>query len=302
LETIASIDIGSNTLRLLVAEKTDEGYRPLFRDREIVRLGGNFYPQKVLSDDAMARAAKVLVRFKNLAEMHGAFDIRAVATGVLREAANSIVFLEKIREEANIPVHIISGKEEAALMARGVLSGVKTEPGKALIFDLGGGSTEFVFTRGNQVRELLSLPLGVVILTEKLLLSNPPTLPEQQQVRNQVRNILREKLSRSGIIEVLIGTAGTVTTLAAISENLKEYDPAVINGIRLSRDRLEQLAETLLSLNLEDRRHLTGLEKGRADLICAGILVILEIMDHFSQDCLWVSDSGLLEGIILSKV
>jgi exopolyphosphatase/guanosine-5'-triphosphate,3'-diphosphate pyrophosphatase len=300
LETIASIDIGSNTLRLLIAEKIDEGYRPVFRDREIVRLGGNFYPQKVLADAAVARAVNVLIRFRELAEKHGVSAIRAVATGVLREAVNNLVFLEKIREEVNISVRIISGEEEAGLMAQGVLSGLNIGPNEALVFDLGGGSTEFVLIQENKVRELLSLPLGVVTLTERFLISDPPSRFEQQQVRDYGRNILREKLSESGNIKVLVGTAGTVTTLAAISENLKEYDPAVINGIRLSRDRLEQLAETLLSLNLEQRRRLTGLEKGRADLICAGILVVLEIMDHFSQDCLLVNDSGLLEGIILS--
>jgi len=250
----------------------------------------------------MDRAAKVLIRFKNLAERHGASDIRAVATGVLREAGNKMVFQEKMRKDADISVTIISGEEEAGLMARGVLSDLNAIPEQALIFDLGGGSTEFVFTRGEKVGRLLSLPLGVVTLTERFLLSNPPSLSEQQQVKDCVLNILKEKLSESGNINVLIGTAGTVTTLAAISASLKEYDPAVINGMRLTRDRLKQQAETLFSLNLDQRRRLTGLEEGRADLICAGILVVLEIMDHFSQDCLWVSDSGLLEGIILSKV
>jgi exopolyphosphatase / guanosine-5'-triphosphate,3'-diphosphate pyrophosphatase len=301
LENIASIDIGSNTLRLLIAELTDKGYRPILRDREIVRLGGNFYPRKLLSDSAMAHAVKVLIRFKKLADQHGVTRIKAVGTGVLREAYNSLIFLEKIRKEANISIRILSGEEEAQIMARGVTSGTETGEAKALVFDMGGGSTEFVFVEGIQGRALMSLPLGVVTLTEQFLLSDPPSTTEQQSLRDFGRKILRENFSINDNIKYLIGTAGTVTTLAAMAENLRTYDPDIINGMALTRNRLEQMADQILSLNLAQRLRLTGLEAGRADLIAAGILMVLEIMEHFSQEILWVSDSGLLEGIILSE-
>ena len=300
MEKIASIDIGSNTLRLLIAEKTAEGFHPVCRDREIVRLGGSFYPQRLLSESAMDAAIRVLIRFRQIADQQGATRIRAVGTGVLREAENRLIFLEKVRREADLSVDIVSGEEEARLMARGVLSGLPTGTEKALVFDMGGGSTEFVFIGKEQGKELISLPLGVVTLTERFLISDPPSPLEQQRLRDFGRNILRENLSGNDNIKTLIGTAGTATTLAAMAGGLETYDPEVIHGTALARNRLEEMADQLLSLKLEQRLQLTGLEEGRADVIAAGILLVLEIMEHFAQETLLVSDSGLLEGIILS--
>lgn len=299
MEKIASIDIGSNTLRLLIVEKTAQGCYPVCRDREIVRLGRNFYPDRFLSSQAMEAAVKVLKRFTIRAGQEGVTHIFAAGTGVLREAGNSGFFLDWIEKETRLPVRIISGLEEARLMAKGVLSIFPPGNEETVIFDMGGGSTEFVFMRGDRMTERLSLPLGVIALTELFLKSDPPLRDETEFLKGHCRNILKNNLVKNDIINNLIGTAGTVTTLAAMAQKLFFYDPDRINGTVLTRDRLWQLSKEILALPFDQRARLTGLEPGRADIIVAGLLAVLEILDHFSQEALLVSDAGLLEGMIL---
>jgi exopolyphosphatase / guanosine-5'-triphosphate,3'-diphosphate pyrophosphatase len=299
LEKIASIDIGSNTLRLLIAEKTAEGYQPVCRDREIIRLGRNFYPHRLLAPSAMEGAVRVLKRFKDRADQEGVIRFMAVGTGVLREAKNSPIFLENIRRETGLPVRIIPGLEEAIIMARGVLSIFPLRPGIIFIFDMGGGSTEFVMLKDGVMVERVSLPLGVVALTERFLLSDPPMEKERHSLKVYGRNILKKNLGKNDKINYLIGTAGTVTTLAAMVNHYTNYNPDQINGMALTKDQVFTLGREIFTLPLDRRANLPGLETGRADIIGAGILLVLEIMDHFSQETLWVSDSGLLEGLIL---
>jgi exopolyphosphatase/guanosine-5'-triphosphate,3'-diphosphate pyrophosphatase len=302
LEKIASMDIGSNTLRLLIAEKSGERIQALFRDREMVRLGRNFYPNRLLSSPAMEASVKVLKRFIFRIEREGVTQLRAVGTGVLRQAENIRFFLEKVRQETGVLVQVISGIEEAALVAKGVLSVFPSTHGKTIIFDLGGGSTELVLLNNGQMEERISMPLGVVGLTEKFLQTDPPKSSESDSLKIHCQNILRKNSAKNDKIQRLIGTAGTVTTLAAMDNNLFDYDPDRINRTVLTKEYLIELSKQILTLPLEKRSGLAGLEPGRADIICAGILLVLEIMDHFSQKELLVSDAGLLEGLILDEV
>jgi exopolyphosphatase/guanosine-5'-triphosphate,3'-diphosphate pyrophosphatase len=299
VEKIAAIDIGSNTLRLLIVEKTSLGFRPVFRDREIVRLGRGFFPSHLLSPEAMDMALSVLTRFRNKTDAEGVARIRTGGTGVLRTAENREYFLEKANQETGVAIEILSGPEEARIMAEGVLSQFPLLKGRSAIFDLGGGSTEFVIVCQGRMAERLSLPLGAVGLTEEFLKTDPPTEKELISLRKLCRTILGKNLSKNDKIINLIGTAGTVTTLAAMVKGITDYEPDLINGTILLKDRLNQLAEDILSRPFDQRKHLPGLEPGRADIIGAGLLVVLEIMEYFSKDRLLVSDAGLLEGLIL---
>jgi len=299
LKKIATIDIGSNTLRLLIAERLNQGFHSIFLDREIVRLGRNFFPGRLLSPLAMEDAIKVLNRFKNRADQEGVTQIIAVGTGVLREAENISFFLEKIKKETRLPVKIISGLEEARIMAKGVLSRFPSGTGETLIFDIGGGSSEFVFVKDGQMAERISLPLGVVALTEQFLNSDPPRQNEAESLKAHCQNILKRNLIKNDNIKTLIGTAGTVTTLAAMAQKLADYDPDQINGTLLTKDCLHQLSGEILSLPLNQRVKLAGLEPGRADIIGAGVLLVMEILDHFPPKSLLVSNAGILEGLIV---
>jgi exopolyphosphatase / guanosine-5'-triphosphate,3'-diphosphate pyrophosphatase len=299
MERIASIDIGSNTLRLLIAEKSKSQLHPLFQDREIVRLGRNFYPSRLLSFTSMENAIAVLKRFKITADREEVTELIAVGTGVLREAENTSVFLEQVLQETGISVRIIPGLEEARLMAKGVLSQFLSTNGETVIFDIGGGSTEFVFMKEGRMGDRISLPLGVVGLTEKYLKTDPPMSNESNSLRIYCRNILKKNTQKNDRVITLIGTAGTVTTLAAMDKKLIEYDPNQINGTVLTIEKLMGLSNKILSMPLKQRVELPGLEPERADVLSAGLLLVLEIMDHFFQKELRVSDAGLLEGLIV---
>jgi exopolyphosphatase / guanosine-5'-triphosphate,3'-diphosphate pyrophosphatase len=299
LGKIASIDIGSNTLRFLIAEKKEDKFRTLFRDREIVRLGRNFYPDRHLVPQAVETAVRVLKRFKIRAEQEKVTQLLAVGTGVLREAENILFFSERVKRETDISIRFISGVEEARLMAKGVLSLFPSTHGKTIIFDIGGGSTEFVFVNNGRIENRISMPLGVVGLTEKFLQADPPKPSESEALKVHCRNILRKNWTKNDKVGTLIGTAGTITTLAAMTKTLFDYDPDQINRTVLAKENLLKLSKKILALPFEQRADLTGLEPGRADIIPAGILLVLEIMDHFSLKMLLVSDAGLLEGLIL---
>ncbi|MCJ7833597.1 MAG: hypothetical protein MUQ20_04340, partial [Deltaproteobacteria bacterium] len=256
-------------------------------------------PNRLLSTQAMEAAVKILSRFKFRADKAGATQIIAVGTGVLREAENISGFLERVDRETGLSVKILKGHEEARIMAKGVLSVFPSTFGKTVIFDVGGGSTEFVFVDEGKIDQRVSLPLGVVGLTERFLRSDPPKTNESEFLKSYCQNILRKKLVKNDKITNLIGTAGTVTTLAAMAKNLGDYDPEKINKTVLTKEYLIELSKKILALSFNQRAELTGLEPERADIIGAGILMVLEIMDYFSQESLLVSDAGLLEGLIL---
>jgi exopolyphosphatase/guanosine-5'-triphosphate,3'-diphosphate pyrophosphatase len=301
LSKIASIDIGSNTLRLLIAEKTETGFVPIWRDREIVRLGRGFYPDRCISPETIEAALRVLKRFKSRIDEQGACPVRSAATGVLREARNVRSFLKRVQEEIGLEITVISGQEEAGVMAAGVLSAIKPGLGKGCFFDIGGGSTEFVFLDQGEMQDRVSLPLGVVGLTERFLASDPPAAGESEDLIACCQKILRKNLSKSDKLEFLVGTAGTVTTLAAMVKGLSVYDPDQINGTILTRELLSKLARNLSGLPQAEKAQLPGLDPGRADIIFSGLLLVLEILDVFSKDDFQVSDAGLLEGLLLEK-
>jgi exopolyphosphatase / guanosine-5'-triphosphate,3'-diphosphate pyrophosphatase len=301
LDRIASIDIGSNTLRLLIAEKTETGLKPVYRDREIVRLGRNFYPERRMSSLSFELALSVLKRFKRAIESYGACPIRAVGTGVLREATNTQFFLKAAQERIDLPIRIISGLEEARIMARGTLSVFTSPPDRTTIFDIGGGSTEVAFLKNRKLRDRQSLPLGVVGLTEVFLPSDPSSEKEMAALRNHCRNILEKNLPGDATIDVLIGTAGTATTLAAMAKKLTSYDPDLINGTVLTRDQLAGLFNEMVTLPISQRAQLPGLEPGRADIIFPGLVLVQELLTFFRQEKFLVSDAGLLEGLMLDE-
>ena len=296
-----AIDVGSNTLRLLIAQIEGNRVLPVCRDREMVRLGRNFFPDRVIGRQPLESALKVLERFQRTGLQEGVARFRAAGTGILRVSTNTHQFLEAVRRATGISIKILSGEEEARLSALGVLSVFQELTGPTCIFDLGGGSVEFTWVQSGRTRETVSLPLGAVGLTEQFLLSDPPLNQEIGRLRGHCRKMLRTRININESVSCLIGTAGTVTTLAAMAKKLAEYDPSRINGSVLDRDALDRLLFELTSIPLKTRQDLPGLEPGRADIITAGLVVVLSILDFFDTDTLRVSDAGLLEGLLLDE-
>jgi len=303
MQRLASIDVGSNTLRLLIAEaQVSVPLRPIHIQRRITRLGENFLPDRILQPTAMNRSIAAL---KEFVELMGRYSVSAYsvgATAVVREASNGSNFLNLVQGETGLGIRLLSGSEEARLSLLGVASVISNKESAMIVFDIGGGSTEFVWQgeRDSSAMESSSLPVGVVHLTETFLQKDPPGHKSCVQLREYVARVLTELSFDKDFHDSLwVGTAGTVTTLASMWYELTEYDPERINGTVLEKTWLADLCARLAEMKLAERRKLTGLEPGREDIILAGGLVTLEMMDTFGFPQFTVSDAGLLEGLFL---
>ncbi len=302
---IASIDIGTNTFRILVCELNGNDLKKVHVGRVITRLGGGFGKEKrLISPDAMERAISALKNFTDILRQHRVEKVRAVATSVVREALNGHDFLERVKGETGISAELISGEEEAKLTVQGVLRSVPKVSEYNLIFDVGGGSTEYVYVKNGLVLRLASTNLGVVHLAEFFLRKDIPSESELNLLSKHIEYTLLSQLSwASEYSEAdlsLIGTAGTPTTLAAIDMGMSNYDPDLVNGYVLKRDAVFRIFASLIKIPMGKRHEVTGLEKGREDVIIPGALIVLKTMEIFSKDQIIVSDGGLLEGVAFS--
>ncbi|MDH5762530.1 MAG: Ppx/GppA family phosphatase [Nitrospinota bacterium] len=301
MKLFGSIDIGSNTVRLLIMSVDADGkFKEVASERVICRLGEGINSEKRLLPHRIDLTLDVLQTFLDRCREYGDIPLRVVATSAVREAANRDEFVRLARDRLGLEVHVISWEEEAQLTAEGVFWQLPSS-GKTLIFDIGGGSTEFIFTQDKQVLSSVGTFLGVVRLTEKFITQHPVDAVEFQNLQSHIREELDRVRSRLGDPEpdVLIGTAGTVTTLAAIDRNIFPYDPQKIHGLALPLENIQRIMENLKSKSLEQRLEIPTLERGREDLIIAGTTLVLDIMDVFHCTHLTVSEYSLREGILL---
>lgn len=312
----ASIDIGTNTLRLLVAEVDNNKLKPLVVKRIITRLGGDFKEDVGIAESSMQRAVDALKIFANIIKEYNVKEVFATATSVVRRAKNRDRFIQRVFDETDIKINVISGDEEAGLSLLGVLSVVDSKDKKCLVIDIGGGSTEFIAVENNKMLSSWSMEMGVVHLTEEHLKSDPPARHELDVVEYEINGVIEElklKIYDLGFLNphfelrtpnsaLFIGTAGTITTLAAIDQNLETYAPEKINNYVLEYDAVKRIYNHLSSIPLKERQKILSLEKGREDLIIPGAAIVLKTMDAFGFDSITVSDAGLLEGILLKQV
>lgn len=296
----AAIDLGTNTARLLVGRIDAAGQvAPLVLKRCITRLGGGFTKESGISCEAWNRSMHALKDFAEVIQEKGVVKVRAVATSAVRDAINGAAFCADVKEKTGIQLEVIDGREEGLLTLNGVLSGLDCKDGIFLVFDVGGGSTEYTLSNGHESLFTESLPLGVVRLTE----GKPDKDAMEEKIVRELGR-LHGKLSLAGLKDILtnatlVGTAGTATTLAAISLKMTEYDYRLINNHVIYLDEIKSILATLIPLSPEDRLKVPGMEKGREDLIIAGILITIKTMEIFGFERLKVSDFGLLEGILL---
>ena len=293
---VAAIDLGTNTARLLIAEK--DPYRQLFLSRTITRLGGGFTRAGGLSEEAQLRSVAALGAFAAEISRFGVTAVRAVATSAVRDAVNGAEFCARVLAETGISLEVIDGAEEALLTLGGVASILDDRGGELAVFDIGGGSTEYTLAGDLKPIFSRSLPLGVVRLTE----GKSGTAEMEEKICREL-GIFREELAAAGLLErfgraTLIGTAGTATTLAAVQIGMEEYDYRRVNNHSMPLSEVQRIFDLLLPLSPRQRLQVPGLEPGREDLIIAGILVVLSTMRLFGFKTFKVSDSGLLEGLI----
>jgi exopolyphosphatase/guanosine-5'-triphosphate,3'-diphosphate pyrophosphatase len=305
---LAGIDIGTNSLRLLIAETSCDSFHEIHSDRRITRLGQNLDHSGCLAEEARTRTLEVLCDFSRIIRQHGAQFVSAIGTSALRNASNSLQFIEEAKQKTELDIRVITGVEEARLTLLGVAYSLKGIGGKSgnplassLVADIGGGSTEIIISRLGEDPVIASLPLGAVYLTERFITSDPPSRTDVALLRSAVRKELDDRCPAMQPVpsSIFVGTAGTITTLAAIDQGLVVYDPRKVNRFVLTREVIDDIVEKLSQLTLSERRAIRGLEPGREDIILAGAVVAQEILVRFGYTSLLVSDWGLREGILL---
>jgi len=302
----AAIDLGSNTVRLLVVEVgADGGWSVVDQDQAVTRLGEGLAATGRLGEAPMRRTAGVVVEYVRRAERAGADEVAVVATSAVREAANGRQFVARLARSTGRAVAVVSGEDEARLTVHGILRGLAAPPALLLAVDVGGGSTEFVLARDGAVAAVTSLPLGVVPLAERYPFPGRVDWPRYRRMEAEIARRLAEGLPpvvRGAGVDELVGTAGTVTTLGALDLGLATYDPARVQGHRMDRAALERLLARLGGLTVVERGRLPCLEPGRADLIVPGLAIVLAALEVTGARRLVVSDWGLREGILVDAI
>lgn len=307
----AVIDIGTNSVKLLVADCRDGGIEAVLETSRQTRLGRGFYQSRRLQPEAIHRTATTVDDFARRALEGGSTQLRIIATSAVRDAANAAEFVEAVRSASGREVEIITGRQEAAWAFHGVL----THPGLAghplLIADVGGGSTEFILGHDGALLFDDSVELGTVRLLESVTCSDPPAPAELKAVREQLGAFLEQHLveplakardalatDRPGESTLLVGTGGTATLLARLHLGLDRYDRDLIEQVVLSRANLTDHVETLWGLPAEKRAELPGLPAEKTDVILMGAVIFEAIMRTFDYDELRPSMRGLRYGVL----
>jgi len=301
-ERIAAIDVGSNSVRLLVAEYDPaSGLSIVDELKDQPRLAAGLARTGCLNDAAMDRAIQTLGRMREVCQRRGVRRIAAVATAAVREAENGPWFVRRVRQELDIPLRIIDPETEAALSYRSVAHHFPLAGERTIVADIGGGSLELIGAVDGLVELTLSLPLGAVWLTELYLTGRRPIQREISALRKYIRKQLKRGLSsREWAAAAVIGSGGTFTTLGRVSRARRGMSPGEsIHGVTVDTAEVERLLDWLASRTPEERRQVPGLNPERADIILAGLAVTAELLDWVRTRSLTVSAFGLREGLLL---
>ena len=302
---LASIDIGSNTILLLIVDIAPDGELTVVRDEQIIaRLGKGVDANRRITAETFTRVLGFLQKLKATAEASGATKIVASGSSALRDARNGAEFVREVNARIGLEIEVLSGQMEAELTYRGAVSEFLRTPGAQrsyAVLDIGGGSTELTIGEEGAVLRKASLDVGAVRLTERHLKTSPPTPLAVSQALTEVRSWI-STLPRLLPTTRLIGVAGTVTTLAAIDLDLPVYDPKRVSGHFIRFETIEQIYEKLLSKTVVEMiRTYPQIQLGRADIILAGVIVLVEALKRFGVRGITTSDRGLRYGLVLRE-
>ena len=293
----AVIGIGSNSVRMLIAEVEEDGFRRLTRDREGTRLFAGLDAEGNLSSESMAHTADAVERMAVSARKIGCDRLHIFATSASRDARNGAEFLQMLRERTGTEPEIISGEEEAVLSFLGATEIAR--PGEPCgVVDIGGGSTELVIGCGSRIDLAISCQMGAVRLFREFPISRKE---DMRAVEDEAESILREKWNTCGspsVPETWIGTGGTFTALAALARGIRWTDRTYMHGTRLQREKIRVIGETLAGMTPEERLKLEGLQPSRADIVVHGICILLAVMRHLGAEEIRVSEYGNLDGYL----
>ena len=297
-DTVGVIDIGSNSVKLLVLD----GNNVVHRDSVVTRLGTGVNAKGRLSDESIAATRTRFGEIRSLLDDHGVTNAWAVATAAVRNAANSAPFVEMARNTLGCDVAVIDGLTEGNLSFLGAQRNLALSPGSGpvTVIDIGGGSTEFAVGNPDATPRVVSIPYGARNLTEKILRHDPPRPEELTNaigaVIDEVDDVLRE-IPELETCERLVGVAGTVVTIAMVELGLHTYDASALHGMQLARDAAEDVFRTLATESLADRVFNPGLPADRADIIVGGCCALVAILRKLKLQALTVSTTSLADGV-----
>ena len=300
---LAAVDIGTNSIHLVVARVDAERFEVVEREREMVRLGSSARDMKRLTPAAMNRGIEVLSRFRQVAAIHGA-RLRAVATSAVREAENRAAFLQRARDEAGVEVEVISGFEEARLIHLGVLQATPVFDRQVLVCDLGGGSTELVVGRKGEILTARSLKLGAIRLTRRYFGSRKLSAGAVEACRDDVRIMLApavREIERLGF-DAAVGSSGTIGAVVQMAAVRRQggVAPRTLNNFTVGRAEIEDVVRRLVKApTVKARARTPGLDPRRADIILAGALILEQVVVACGVEALTFSDFALREGVLL---
>jgi exopolyphosphatase / guanosine-5'-triphosphate,3'-diphosphate pyrophosphatase len=303
---VAAIDIGTNSIHMIVVEiRPDFSFAVIDREKEMVRLGAGGLDGRALTPEAMHAALQVLSKFRRLAESHSVDELIAVATSATREAENGGEFLRAITEETSIRPRVISGTEEARLIHQAAVYGVSLPGDTAVVIDIGGGSVEVTRGSGPTIDAARSFKLGVIRLTERFVRSDPLAARDERKLARYINEEIGkyvDQIARAGFDRV-VGTSGTILSLGAVAAAVDgKPSSGTLRNRRITAKQLHRIRKDLVSLDIEKRLRVPGLEPRRADLAVAGALLLDEIVRRLGAADITLCDLSLREGLVLDYV
>ncbi|MCS7163575.1 MAG: hypothetical protein NZ845_01045 [Thermodesulfovibrio sp.] len=295
-ENIAVIDVGSNTLRLLIGNVDKNQVIKIYSERVVTRLGRNLDKNGFFDSESLKKSINTLRKFKKISEKFNVSSIIAVGTSALRESKNSKEFCEIVRKTTGINIHVISGQQEAYYTLCGVMDEKFSSKDSIFIVDIGGGSTEWIYGIKGKF-SMGSLSLGALKLKENFLFIEPYSQEAIYEAKKFIENEIIKAIPKVKVDE-FIAIGGTASTLAMINMNLSKYCPEKTHMSKISLNKLKEILKKLISISLEDIKKIKGIPYDRADIICSGLLILEKIVDYLNIKEITISENGILEGIM----
>ena len=298
---IGVIDIGTNSMRLLTANLTDKKLTDRKKYVNTTRIGQGVDENGFITDEAMNRNIDALKEYHEKCVEYRCEKIYCIGTSALRDSKNKIEFIKRAESESNICVEVIDGDLEAKLGFLGVISSIEVE-GNILVLDIGGGSTEFIFGNKDGIKKNISLNIGALRLTEKFLsngYSEESLLNMKSFIKENIKDVV--KYLRQEDISCICGIGGTITSLSAVNQDLKEYSMEKVHGSKIKIEEVRNMLNRFINCSDDERKHINGLQPKRADIITAGTEILVCIMEDISEEEIIVSEYDNLEGMIYYK-
>ena len=297
----AVIDVGTNSVKFHVGERENHGSWTTVADRaEVTRLGEGLDENGKLGAEPVARTAEAIAGMVDEARQDDVEGIAAVGTAGMRIASNSSDLIDAVRERTGVEIEVIPGDEEARLAYVAATSGLGISDGKLVVFDTGGGSSQFTFGAPGRIEEQFSVNVGAARFTEQFGLDGPVPAETVAEAKAAIGADL-SRLDGRGRPDLLVGMGGGITNMAAVKHGLERYDPEVVQGTELDAAEIDRQIELYRTRSADERREIAGLQPKRAEVMLAGACIVRTVLDKLDRDSLVVSDRGLRHGLIVER-